>query len=215
MFIVSIDIGVHHFAYVLTQVNSNTFEITKVLKIDLINITKLRCRNCVYGNQKTHSHYVHHFIENHKVMLKRADLILIERQPPCGFNSVEQLLQSRFVEKVELISPNAMHKYFDINTITRDERKEQTDRIATPYLSHIPRYIALERKHDVSDAFCMTLFYCNKKADIIRKATFHENPFKPYVYDPNEQPTKSSTPPPPELPPMSKNIFRDYAFSES
>lgn len=80
MFILSIDIGVVNFAYVLAQVNSNTFQILQIIKAEHLNITKLRCKNCVYGNQKTHSHYVHHFIEKHITMLKHVDLILIERQ---------------------------------------------------------------------------------------------------------------------------------------
>lgn len=183
MHIVSVDVGLVHLAYVLVRVNKVTMEIVKVLEFDLVDLRRLPCLNskskCPYGDQKTHSHYIYHFIKRKKIMFDHADVILVERQPPSGFNSIEQLIQFHYPEKTTLMSPNALHSYLEIRDLDYDDRKTNTEEIAAPFLNSFPKYLQLERKHDVADAICFILFYLHKQ----KVGDMDLNPFKSFVFD--------------------------------
>ena len=102
--------------------------------------------------------YVLHFIQEYRPHLDECDKIIVERQPPGGFGAIESLIVASFREKIEIVSPNAMHKFFKIGHLDYERRKEKTQEIAEKYLGNIQTYVNLTRKHDVSDAMCMILF---------------------------------------------------------
>jgi hypothetical protein len=99
-----------------------------------------------------------HFIQEYRDHLDEADKILVERQPPGGFGAIETLIVATFREKVEVISPNSMHKHFRIGHLDYEHRKKKTEEIAGPHLEHLESYTRLLRKHDVADAMCMVLY---------------------------------------------------------
>ena len=95
------------------------------------------------------------FVEDHQSIFDGADRILIERQPPGGFQNIEILLHYMFKDKVTLISPVSMHVHFGMRHLNYEERKERTVVISEKYMGEIP----YERKHDIADALCMIIFY--------------------------------------------------------
>ena len=94
-------------------------------------------------------------MEDHQSIFDGADRILIERQPPGGFQNIEILLHYMFKDKVTLISPVSMHVHFGMRHLNYEERKERTVVISEKYMGEIP----YERKHDIADALCMIIFY--------------------------------------------------------
>ena len=121
MNIVSIDVGILHLGVVCCDV---TWEQIEVKNVALIDITK-RCRhsNCTLNHTNHIVDRVDHFIQGYKTMLDKADRILIEKQPPVGLISVEQLLFDRLRDKVEFIYPVSVHKHFGIRKLDYDGRK--------------------------------------------------------------------------------------------
>ncbi len=87
--------------------------------------------------------------------------VLIERQPLVGHTDVEQILFFMFRHKAVLVSPNAMHRFFNISKYSYDSRKYKTVMLADQFLpvQDFPEYHCLERKHDVADALCLLLFW--------------------------------------------------------
>jgi hypothetical protein len=94
-------------------------------------------------------------VEDHQSIFDSADKILIERQPPGGFQNIEILLHYMFRDKVILVSPVSMHVHFGMRHLDYDQRKERTVSIAEKY---IDGDIPYERKHDIADALCMIVY---------------------------------------------------------
>lgn len=82
MLILSIDIGIVHFAFVFVKVVK--FKIEKVLDCQMFDIrdcTQKKCKpdKCPWNTSKTHSHYLHHVFEMFRTKFERADVILVEQ----------------------------------------------------------------------------------------------------------------------------------------
>ena len=162
MIVVSIDIGYHNLGFVKSYVDEKSFEI-KILEIFKIDLTKLPHKKikrfeCQLHHTSEVVDLVSHFIQEYDDYFQEADKILIERQPPMGLTNIEALIMYTFRDKVELISPNAMHKHFQINFIDYEKRKEKTIQFAESFLENFENYQGLSRKHDVADAVCMIIF---------------------------------------------------------
>lgn len=160
MIIVGIDIGYYNLGIVKVRVEEGVPQVLLACKVDLTQYTHNRVPQCEcrLHHSREMADYVLHFIQEYRDHLDEADKILVERQPPGGFGAIETLIVATFREKVEMISPNSMHKHFGIGHLNYERRKQKTEEIAGKYLEHIDSYNRLLRKHDVADAMCMVLY---------------------------------------------------------
>ena len=149
MKILAIDIGYHNMGIVLA--NSSD----KGPKVEVEYIKKVSLADYKYIKSNDFVDTIPLFVEDHQSIFDGADRILIERQPPGGFQNIEILLHYMFKDKVTLISPVSMHVHFGMRHLDYEERKERTVVISEKYMGEIP----YERKHDIADALCMIIFY--------------------------------------------------------
>jgi hypothetical protein len=161
MLIVSIDIGYYNLGFVKATVGEDGIpHVHHAQKVDITMYTHTRVPfcDCTLHHTREMADYVMHFIQEFREHFDEADRVLVERQPPGGFGAIEALILATFREKTQIISPNAMHKHFNIGHLDYEHRKIKTQEIAEPYLCEIETYTRLTRKHDVSDAMCMILY---------------------------------------------------------
>ena len=165
MLVASIDVGIVNLAIVVADLQDVTFDIQHILRVENVNSVFMEHNvvareNCALGHSKTAADRVTHFVQERQSLFDSCRVILIERQPIMGHTDVEQLLFLMFRARAELVSPNAMHSFFNISNYTYDGRKQKTTLIADHYLQpdDFPEYYALERRHDIADAICL-LFY--------------------------------------------------------
>ena len=124
-------------------------------KVEVEYIKKVSLADYKYIRSNDFVDIIPLFVEDHQSIFDGADRILIERQPPGGFQNIEILLHYMFKDKVTLISPVSMHVHFGMRHLNYEERKERTVIISEKYMGEIP----YERKHDIADALCMIIFY--------------------------------------------------------
>ena len=124
-------------------------------KVEVEYIKKVSLADYKYIRSNDFVDIIPLFVEDHQSIFDGADRILIERQPPGGFQNIEILLHYMFKDKVTLISPVSMHVHFGMRHLNYEERKERTVVISEKYMGEIP----YERKHDIADALCMIIFY--------------------------------------------------------
>jgi len=134
-----------------------------ILDCNRVNITHVKHINVQYCNCKLlHDNcipdYLDHFIQEHKYMFDECDILLLERQPPVGITNVQDLLFTKFRSKVVLVSPNTVHSYFKMSS-EYDTRKEESEKIANEYLNNEFQFTNQVRKHDISDALLMIIYY--------------------------------------------------------
>ena len=149
MKILAIDIGYHNMGLVFVESTE------KGPKVEVKQIKKVSLEDYKYIRSNDMVDLVPLFVEEHRYRFDQADKILIERQPPGGFQNIEVLLHYMFHEKVVLISPVSMHTHFGMRHLNYEERKDRTITIAEKIIGEIP----YDRKHDISDALCMILYY--------------------------------------------------------
>ena len=169
--VMSIDIGILHLGLSVTTLDEE-YNIIEIVWIDLIDITKfthtwgIRKEKCKLFHTKTFCDWLNHVFQENIFFFEIADYILIERQPPMGLVAVEQLIFSRWREKAILISPNSMHKYFNIGHKDYDNRKIATEKIAKMFLKNkalVEQLGYYHRVHDITDSICIMLFWVNNK----------------------------------------------------
>ena len=149
MKVLAIDIGYHNMGLVLAESKEHAkIEVEYIKKVSLEDYKYIRTNDMV--------DLVPLFVEDHQDIFNAAEKILIERQPPGGFQNIEILLHYMFKDKVSLISPVSMHSHFGIRHLDYDQRKERTVIIAEKY---IEGDIPYDRKHDIADALCMIVYY--------------------------------------------------------
>jgi hypothetical protein len=161
MKVLSIDIGIINLGYVYAKL-SQTIQVMECNKIDITNMVHNRvplCKCCL-EHDKCIPDYLDHFIQEYQDLFDKADIILIERQPPVGITNIQDLLFVRFRKKVKLVSPNSVHKYFKMDK-DYDTRKEESEKMSLSYLNHFLSFQQNERKHDISDAMLMIVYYFN------------------------------------------------------
>ena len=177
MKILSIDVGIINLGYVFAEIHSvfyknlslktrysqeNNFNINVIEcnKIDITNVkhSSVKQCDCKLHHDRCIPDYLDHFIQNHVQLFDSADMIIIERQPPVGITNVQDLLFKLFRDKVLLISPNSVHKYFGLS---KDYivRKTESEDIAKKYLLNFSNFNNNTRKHDISDAMLMIIYY--------------------------------------------------------
>ena len=187
--VLSIDVGIVNLGYVYSELklelpeqtskykaniinnsyNLNLENIKKCIRIldcnriDITNIKHKRVNtcNCKLHHDRCIPDYLDHFIQE-TVYFEECDVLIIERQPPHGIQNVQDLLFKMFRHKVLLINPGSIHKYFELNC-EYSERKEKSEKIAQTYLSNFSKFTTNDRKHDISDALLMTIYYYKTK----------------------------------------------------
>lgn len=172
-YIVSVDIGVKNLGICLSSASG--MELKEIIWFDLIDITDfghLKQDECeLKYHSKTYSDYMEHVFYYHEELFKIAEYILLERQPPMGYTVVEQLIFSKFRSRAILISPNSIHSYFGWTRekLDYEKRKEYSVKLAELYINQqqrtylLDKFRSYERRHDISDAICITIFFLRKQ----------------------------------------------------
>ena len=121
MYILSIDIGIINMGYVLIELDTETinFDVIHVDKYDItyFNHDTIKIDVCSLNHDYCLVDYVNHFIQEKQDLFDKADIILIERQPPTGITSVQDLIMARFRDKSRLISPRSVHTFHRMNKL--------------------------------------------------------------------------------------------------
>jgi hypothetical protein len=184
--VLSIDIGIINLGYVYciydldNEINSIKLDFIKtkndfieIIKCDRVDITNIKHNRVPFCECKLHHDYcipdyVEHFIQENEEMFLDSDYIIIERQPPTGITNVQDLIFSKFRNKVQLISPNKIHKYFNMSK-EYSIRKKESETISEYYLSKFKKFTNNLRKHDISDAMLMLIYFYSIKLKEINK----------------------------------------------
>jgi len=185
--ILSIDIGIINLGYVFANLKFDpdnytnhiknnvysTFKDIVVINCDRVDITNMKHNRVDYCNCKLHHDlcvpdYVDHFVQENEDIFNLADIILIERQPPVGITNVQDLLFTKFRNKVTLISPVSVHKYFKMSK-EYDTRKVESELISQNYLNSFNKFNNNIRRHDISDAMLMLIYYYKIHSDKLFK----------------------------------------------
>ncbi len=195
--VLSIDVGILNLGYVYAEIviepQQFTFKrkakmdnqvyksITKnitVLDCNRVDITIMRhnriCREkCKLYHERCIPDYLDHFVQEIP-HFEECDILLIEQQPPQGIQTVQDLLFVKFRDKVKLLSPASMHLYFQLPKLSEDAyclRKQKSERLAEEYLSNFYTFTNNTRKHDISDALLMILYFYKLKVDYLIEHT--------------------------------------------
>ena len=189
-YILSIDIGIINLGYVFCSIGSidsinsinslptknNKYFLDEYFPINVISCNKINITNikhsvikfcdCKLHHDYCIPDYLDHFIQENNEMFEQAAIVLLERQPPMGVTNVQDLLFTKFRDKVVLINPGSVHKYF---SMSKDylTRKLQSEKIATRYLCSFREFNKSSRKHDMSDAMLMIMYYYSQKKNTI------------------------------------------------
>jgi len=158
MIVVSIDVGVRNFAMCVAHGDpTGSLCIRAFYKYDLLNQASSLYRGMAEVDGLLR------ILEAHRDDFDRSDVVLVERQPPGGILSIQAVLYARYVHKVKLVSPNAMHTFFKINHLDYEQRKSEVDRIVSQDLwSEVSdeakkAYLKCTRRHDMADAACFAV----------------------------------------------------------
>lgn len=168
----SIDVGYKNFSAIVL-IHDERYNIKKVSQCRKIDITQFCCQTnitqfccqqniCELHHKKCAADYLGHVFTYYSHLFN-SDTVLVERQPPEGYVEIEQIIFFNYREKSELISPNSVHAYLGLGNLDYEDRKDVSVKIARPYLEQFDDFKNNERKHDMADAFCMILYFLNKK----------------------------------------------------
>ena len=166
-FVLAIDIGIINLGYVFVEKTDSNLKVIECNKVNITNMkhNKISRCNCNLYHENCIPDYVDHFIQEHSNLFDQADIILIERQPPVGITNVQDLLFTRFRNKVKLISPNSVHKFFKMTKNDYETRKIESQQLTKSYLEKFDNFNDLVRQHDITDAMLLVMYYnaTNKK----------------------------------------------------
>ena len=188
MFYIGIDIGYTNLAIVLVE----TDEHLKI--IDVPTIRRINIAHCTHDRVPLcdctlhHSNHVvdkiSHVFQEYSDIFEKADVIVVERQPPCGMTHIESLLLFKFREKTVLVSPNSVHKYFQMSS-DYDERKKQVVSMGRKFTieagnhrgetidpCRLIRY--RHRLHDIFDALLIVRYHLIRESQRLVKERIEE-----------------------------------------
>jgi len=182
-YVASFDIGIRNLAACFCRVHDETFEIECVSSIYKFDLYLERCDSMVPAKKKCIAckrtrrggmdeidGLFHVLAGPLKEELKRSNIVLVERQPPQGIQTVQAILYERFIDRIRLLSPQKMHAFFGMTGLDYEGRKKRVEILARELLcqkadpSLVTRYDALPRKHDVADALCFVSYFAGLQA---------------------------------------------------
>jgi hypothetical protein len=197
MLVVSIDVGIVALGISLCEVTLEPdFVINRVIHCNTINLVQnchqtCRKNKCKSFGEKTHSHYVKHFIKSfHQKYFERSKYILIERQPKGGYTSIEQLLNFFYEERCILQSPMTLHSWLGTIGAERVVKKAKTEAIALPYIQknkgflkqqqrqHKGDNVFLPSTHDICDTIAYVLLWLKTIKEEHERSIPLSNPFR-------------------------------------
>ena len=159
MIVTGIDIGLHHMGLMKGEIDDKNYNKFSLDKFDLIDLSK-------YGEKEIYLMLDHMFKEYADYF--DVDKLIIERQPPGGLLSIQEVIAFKYKDIVNLVSPRSVHCFIGSNYYTYDRRKLISIDYTIKYLiRHMDtdikkQFFALPRKHDIADAFCMIAYFGNK-----------------------------------------------------
>ena len=169
--IVAIDVGICNVGVAVVQKRGSEMpQIVHFRRIDLRKFGGCTKHDCNLGHSATMADWVSHLVQRDDDFQKwtaRADVILIERQPPCGLRDCEQLLFAAYRRKAVLIYPRSIHKHFNMGSLHYEQRKIRAVQIILsrqPYLQ-----LPIDRAHDIADAALMAFFYFETNTILLLK----------------------------------------------
>jgi len=158
--VLSIDIGIINLGYVFVEMG----ETINVLDCNRVDITymkhdKIPYHDCKLCHEYCIPDFIDHFVQEHSSLFEEAYIILVERQPPQGLLNVQDLLFVKYRNKIKLINPNSIHKFFKMTKGDYDLRKIESVNLTIEHLAKFLNFQINERKHDMSDAMLMCIYY--------------------------------------------------------
>lgn len=155
MFILCIDPGLVNMGYCYVNTSDNELKLIKRNKVDII----------IPG--KSISEGIEKWVKEENDIFKYSYKIIIEKQPPTGAALVAQeLLYSMFKEKIILLHPLTVAKYFGTIKLAYKDRKKDNRNRANEYFS------IQEQSFDICDSLCLSIYYFE---NISSKDTLFEN----------------------------------------
>jgi hypothetical protein len=146
-----------------------------VVFAERINITQFLCRHtlegrtgCKLGHEAMASDWVEHLCHRPDIAgeLERAEVVLVERQPPGGLRCVEQLIVHAVRDKVKMVHPCAVHAHFGIGgSLGYEGRKVRAVQIAQRAVGGRTaarvraEFFREDRVHDLADALLFALWF--------------------------------------------------------
>jgi hypothetical protein len=180
-YILSIDVGIHHLAMILIETTPDYTQ-KDVVWFELVNITQFvhldtpSSKTCTIPHTRTVADWLSHLFYLNKELFDLCEKILIERQPPGGQIAIEQLLFFQYRSKAVLVHPRSVHAFFGWSDHDYNERKNRSIQVLEYALKHSKRdwlfkeYQAIERKHDILDAYTQAVCYLHREWEEKKKA---------------------------------------------
>ena len=165
MMLLCIDVGLVNLGVALVEASHD--EGLRCHLAERVDITEFRCKGgaCPLRHEAIPVDWVAHLLEEYGDAFSRADVVLIERQPPGGFRCVEQLLYQACREKAVLVQPRSFQAHFGVGGMEYEERKRQLVYIAQRLYrgSEVAAAaLAAKRAHDVADALLFAAYHASK-----------------------------------------------------
>lgn len=141
-----------------------------------VDITEWGCGGtlCRLQHKATSADWIAHLMQRYTVAFGKADVVLIERQPPGGFRDIEQLIFNHTREKARLVMPQSMHAFFHMQGLDYEQRKIHLVRVCSRVFAadgvnkghdEMERTLLRlsDRAHDVADAVCIGIQFASSK----------------------------------------------------
>ena len=178
----AVDIGIVHMSLVVVEC-AEDYTWTQIDSMDLIDLTQdlhrrvSRCA-CALHHTKELADRMAHFFQEYSPLFDSVEVILVERQPLTGLQAVQlAFMSSPWRNKIQLLSPNQMHRHFGIHVLTYNQRKDATCQLLKDILqtthqwsTYLPALQRMPRQHDVADAACFAYWWLQTQADRYRHA---------------------------------------------
>lgn len=162
----SIDIGIKNLGIVWGKCDRFYQKKPKFYKFALIDLTKVEVEKKTGIQQYNHlTDKLHTFFKvlNPKIF-DGAKVIFVEYQPPKGLRIIQEWFIRNYEERVRFVNPKTMHKHFGIQKKNYEERKIRVCKKSVRYMTidFFSNWLLLERKHDISDAICLSVAFMSK-----------------------------------------------------
>lgn len=157
-YVSGIDIGLHNLGIIKCEIDGN--RVIEVIDFQLIDLYK-------YRNEETELHmFISRLVEEYSELFN-SKYILIERQPPGGLIAIQEVLAYIFKDNVTIISPRSVHSKIGLQYYDYEGRKVQSQKQfieclkETKQVDLLEKFNKLDRKHDISDAYCLIKYFIN------------------------------------------------------
>jgi hypothetical protein len=169
--VLAVDIGVQNMGLAFAEFDAGKPVVRWVAVADLtcIQHTRIPRETCCLNHSSEFADRIAHLCQEYPEF-ETATTLLVERQPVVSaFGiAIQNLLLQRYHKRLELVSPNSLHKHFGIGLLDYEQRK---DWVVAEFLRGEPAPAVLkqfnchERQHDMADAAMMIVFWWERRAN--------------------------------------------------